>query len=49
MVEKDILGVLPDEDLQRLELNEQQYTRVNHPGYPTLLDEIELCMAHNQA
>lgn len=49
MVEKGILGVIDDEDLQRLELNEQQYTRVNHPGYPTLAEEIELCRAHNQA
>lgn len=49
MVEKGILGVLSDEDLQRLTLNEQQYSRVNHPGYPTLMSEIDMCIAHNQA
>lgn len=49
MVEKGIQGVLSDEDLQRLTLNEQQYSRVNHPGYPTLASEIETCIAHNQA
>ncbi|MEY8561588.1 FAD-binding protein [Eggerthellaceae bacterium 3-80] len=49
MVKDGILGVLSDENLHRLTLNEQQYSRVNHPGYPTLNEELENAINHNQA